>query len=169
VKAEQPLNFGAAIAGWLFPGAGQIVLGDRRRGVLAMIGILILFVGGLLIGGLDCVDKDEDRLWFIGQAAAGPIAFAAAYGNETLIKSGRFGELVPTPVSEAQTRSGMGQAKVSTFKGLAHANEFGTLFCFLAGLMNFVVILDAFIRPRMEDAHGRRGSDGQPFAGRTAP
>jgi hypothetical protein len=155
------MNFGALIAGWLFPGLGQIVLGERRRGVLAMTGVLILFVGGLLIGGLDCVDKDEDRLWFIGQAAAGPIAFAAAYGNEALIKSGRFGELVPTPVSDAQVRSGMGSAKVSTFKGLAHANEFGTLFCFLAGLMNFIVILDAFIRPRAEDTHGRRGTDGQ--------
>ncbi len=156
---EQPLNFGAAIAGWVFPGLGQILLGERRRGFLAMAGVLLLFVGGLFIGGLDAVDKDEDRLWFIGQAAAGPIAFAAAYGNDMLIKSGRFGELVPTPLSQQQMMMGATESKVSTLKGLAHANEFGTLFCFLAGLMNLIVVLDAFVRVPGETVYGRRDGD----------
>jgi hypothetical protein len=163
-KPERTLNVGAAILGWLVPGLGQIALGERRRGVYAMIGVLILFFGGLLIGGLDAVDRDEDFLWFIGQAATGPIAFGASWANDTLIKSGRFGELLPTPLSQMQMLTGVAGAQVSSLKGLAHANEFGTLFCFLAGLMNFVVVLDAASRPKAEPTRDRRASD----AGRTA-
>jgi hypothetical protein len=55
--------------------------------------------------------------------------------------------------------------QASAFKGLAHANEFGTFLAFLAGLMNACVILDALVRaPRSDRAtesamRGRRADD----------
>lgn len=154
---EQQLNFFPAFLGWLFPGVGQMVLGDRRRGLLAMAGVLLLFLGGVLVGGVDCVDKDEDRLWFIGQACAGPIAFATAYANDAWLKSGKVGELMPTPPPASGDPNAPKQ--VSSLKGLAHPNEFGTLFCFLAGLLNLVVILDAFVRAPVEPSRDRRAGD----------
>ena len=75
-----------ALLGWLFPGLGQIAAGNVRRGLFAMTGILVLFLSGILVGGIDSVDYREDRLWFYGQAGCGPIAFAAGFANESLLK-----------------------------------------------------------------------------------
>ncbi len=158
---EQPLNFFPAFLGWVFPGLGQIVLGERRRGFLAMGGVLLLFFSGILVGGIDAVDKDEDRLWFAGQACAGPIAFVAAFANESLLKSGRMGELLDTPSGGIPPTKPGEHGKISSRKGLAHPNEFGTLFCFLAGLMNLVIVLDAFNRMPAEAAQDRRAGDGK--------
>lgn len=158
---ETPMNLGAAALAWVFPGLGHVVLGQVRRGILAGTGVLILFVGGLLVGGLDAVDRKEDHLWFIGQAGAGPIAFGASFANEALLKSGRHGELLPAPTPYGMPPSPDGsRPTVSTSKGLAHANEFGTFFTFLAGLMNFVVILDALQRRREEPDVERRKQGG---------
>ncbi|MDZ4829642.1 MAG: DUF6677 family protein, partial [Phycisphaerae bacterium] len=167
---DQRINLGAALAGWVLPGLGHIMLGERRRGFFAMAGVMILLLTGLLVGGLDCVDRDEDRLWFVGQACAGPLVIGASFANDALIKSGRVGKLLDPPIQSGRLPPGTPPPpRVSTFKGLAHPNEFGTLLVFLAGLMNLVVILDAIVReplsPAMNSLSGRRSSDG---GGRTA-
>lgn len=155
---ESQLNFGAAVLGWVVPGLGQVVIGEKRRGILAMIGVLGLFFCGLLIGGLDCVDKQEDKLWFAGQAAAGPVAIGAAYANQALLKSAAPGSMVPTPPSPNEQAIGSPPRMVTKRKGLAHANEIGTLCCFLAGLMNMVVLMDALVRTPGVCPYERRGS-----------
>ena len=53
-----------------------------------MSGVLFLFLSGILVGGIDAIDRKEDSLWFIAQAGCGPIAFATSYANDTLLKSG---------------------------------------------------------------------------------
>ncbi len=155
-RNETTLNFGAAVLGWVVPGLGQILIGERQRGICVLIGILGLFTTGVFVGGLDCVDKDEDRLWFYGQAAAGPIAFGVAYANDALIKTGRMTELVPTPPSMMEQSQNLPGGTVPAAKGLAHANEFGTLLCFLAGLLNLVAILDALVRVKGQCPYDRK-------------
>jgi hypothetical protein len=78
---EDGLNWFEAALGWLLPGYGLIRLGHRRRGAWAMSAVLGLFASGLVIGGLDSVDRREDGLWFVMQAGAGPVAFAADPGT----------------------------------------------------------------------------------------
>jgi hypothetical protein len=145
-----------AILGWCFPGLGHIAAGNVRRGVYAMLGVLTLFLGGILVGGVDCVDRQEDSLWFIGQAGCGPIALAASFANDALLKTGKA-----APMIEMYTGA-PGGTSVSSFKGLAHANEFGTLFVFLAGLLNVCVLLDAAVREPKSDraTSGRRAGEG---------
>ena len=121
-NSQRRLTPGAAILAWLWPGLGHISLGHRRRGLLIMLGVLFLFVSGLLVGGVDCVDRRNDRLWFLAQSLCGPISFVADAVNQRLVQSNP---------GNVQWRS------------LAHVNEMGTLFIALAGLMNLVVILDA--------------------------
>lgn len=128
---------------WIWPGLGHISIGERGRGLRIMAGMLLLFFGGLLIGGIDSVDRREDSLWFLAQAGCGPLAFAADGANTMLLKSGRIGTLLPAPQPYNQKVAGPG---VSDRRGLAHPNEFGTLFIALAGLMNVAVILDAGFR-----------------------
>ncbi|MSQ90883.1 MAG: hypothetical protein EXS01_05760 [Phycisphaerales bacterium] len=142
-QLDQPLHWMAALFSWILPGFGQIMAGHRRRGALAMIGVLGLFLSGLLIGGVDSVDRREDPLWFYAQAGAGPIAFAADWANASLLKTGKVGELVESPPQNPRAAAPM----VSTFKTVTLASEIGILYCALAGLMNVVVVLDALKRP----------------------
>jgi len=118
------INPGAAIAACVWPGLGHIVGRHHKRGFLIMFGVLFLFISGLLVGGLDCVDRKEDSLWFIAQAGCGPIAFAADLINQNVIKK-------------------LPEEKRLLTVNPTHPNEIGTLFIAMAGLMNLVVILDA--------------------------
>ncbi len=121
---EPRFSPGAALAAWLWPGLGHILLGERKRGLYIMGGMLGLVLAGLLIGGLDAVDRREDRLWYFAQVLAGPVVVAADVVNQTYVKS------LP---AEQYMRS----------VSLGRVNEMGTLFIALAGLMNLIVILDA--------------------------
>ena len=105
-----------------------------------MFGILFLFFSGLFIGGLDAVDMKQDRIWFIGQAFNGPIAFIADFLNQSLIQN------QPEEIRVHRV-------------GLAHVNWLAMLFITLGGLMNLVVILDAFYPPNRMDHPQRRSED----------
>lgn len=145
--------FGAGVKGpllaLLLPGLGHLALGYRRRGLLAMAGVLGMFVTGLGIGGVDAVDSVEDFPWFIAQAGNGPIAFAADQVNQRALKAGKVGELLPVQApTDPLGRPLPGTFTVSSLKGVGAANEFGTLFIALGGMLNFVVVLDASRRQR---------------------
>ncbi len=128
---------------FVFPGLGHLATGHRRRGLVAMAAVCGMFACGLLVGGVDAVDRREDTPWFAAQAFNGPIAYAADWANQSLLKTGTLGELVPTPPSDdGFGRTAPGNPTVSTFRGLGAANEFGTLFIALGGLMNLVLALD---------------------------
>ncbi len=136
--------------------------GNVKRGMLAMSGVLFLFVCGVAVGGVDCIDRTEDRLWFIGQAGCGPITFGVDAINTAQLKSGAAAPLIELPPSVADPNP-----RASSFKGLAHANEFGTFFVFLAGLMNVCVVLDALVRAPKSDgiSSGRRTNDAAAVGG----
>jgi hypothetical protein len=131
-----------AILGWLIPGLGHVYIGERGRGMFVFAGVAFLWACGLLIGGIDSVDRKGDRLWFIAQAGTGPIAFVIDGLNNSLLKTGRTGELIDSPGPRGEDGRPT-SVKVNTFKSVAHANEYGTLYTALAGLMNIVALLDA--------------------------
>ena len=134
----------APLLGWVFPGLGHWVLGYRRRAALAMTAVAGMFACGLAVGGVDAVDSVEDGPWFIAQAGYGPAALAADWANQSVLKSGQVGELLPAVApADAQGRPVPGRHTMSSLKGLGAANEFGTLFIALGGLMNLVLVMDA--------------------------
>jgi len=141
--ADVTINPLAGLAAWAFPGLGHIVRGERRRGRLIMLGLLFLILCGLLVGGVDCVDRERDRLWFLAQALCGPIAFAADFVNQAYVH-------------------GMPEPQRDFAIAINKPNEMGTLFVALAGLMNLVVMLDAVFAPRRGEFVDRR-------AGRDTP
>jgi type 1 glutamine amidotransferase len=131
------------VLNWAFPGLGHVVLGHRKRGFLGMAAILGMFGCGLLIGGIDAVDSVEDAPWFIAQSGNGPIALATDWANQNILKTGKVGELLPAPAPlDPLGRPVPGKHTMSSFKGLGSANEFGTLFIALGGLMNFILVMD---------------------------
>lgn len=158
-----------AIAAVLFPGLGHLALGDPRRAAVIAFGVLGLFLGGLFIGGIDAVDSQEDRVWFIGQALNGPIAFAADYIHQNhfkgLARDPRTGNTIRRsayPGEHIESRpapgtSGPPQPLITdggtppSTKSLGRANELGTLFITVGGMLNLLVIIDAALnRPRRE-------------------
>ena len=148
-------GFRAPLLAMLLPGLGHLSLGYRRRGVLAMAAVLGMFASGLLVGGIDAVDSEEDFPWFLAQSLNGPIAYGTDWANRSMLKSGRVGTLLPTPPpTDAAGRPAQGRFTVSSLKGVGAANEFGTLFIALGGLMNLVLVMDV-TRREPADRPGR--------------
>ena len=115
-----PLCF---VLGWIWPGLGYAVIGERRRGALVMLGVLLLVIIGVLVGGVDVVDRRNDSLWFLPQLMTGPLAFVIDHLNATFVMTGRIGT-----------------------QSLGHVNEIGTLYIALAGLMNLAAMIDCATR-----------------------
>ena len=140
---DSAFNPAAGVAAWVFPGLGHFVRGEPRRGRLIMLGMLFLVLSGLLVGGVDSVDRKQDRLWFLAQSVCGPIVFAADAVNQ------RYVQKLPEP---------------ERFNSIAlnKPNEMGTLFVALAGLMNLVVILDALFSPKRSEFIDRRDGRAEP-------
>ena len=167
----------AGVAGLLLPGLGHIVLGQPRRAAAIMVGVLGLFFGGLLLGGIDTVDSREDRLWFYVHALNGPLAFAADWVNQNQFKawamevsiSGRpepvFRSSYPGEVRVDRAQNGRlpwpgltqtpqwGRAddydgQPGATKSVGKVNEIALLMCALGGMLNVVAVLDAIFNRR---------------------
>ncbi len=149
-----PFRWTALLLGLVFPGLGHWSIGEKGRAVRVIAGFLLLWFGGLLIGGPMSVafrspdystgnGMEERRLWFLPQAGAGPIAFATAAIGERLMPTGE------DDVIEITMPAG-GSGTISRYTPVGHAADFGTLFCALAGLMNLAVAIDAGRRPEPE-------------------
>jgi len=102
--SPQPL---AALLAFAFPGLGHLYLRQRRRAAMVALGVLGLFITGLLTAGIDAVDSgawyleklgratgkpvrwvrtDGDPIWFLGEMFCGPMAFAVDAYHQTQLK-----------------------------------------------------------------------------------
>ncbi len=171
----------AGVGGLLLPGLGHVLLGQPRRGVAIALGVLGLFFGGLLLGGIDTIDSREDRLWFYVHAFVGPLAFGAdwvnqnqfkawsmdaspmgrleptlrsSYPGEVLVTSAQGGSLpYPQLVQTPQWgSSGHFQGRPGAGKAVGKVNEVALLMCALAGMLNLVAVLDALFNRRRRES-----------------
>ena len=149
-----PFRWPSLLLGLVFPGLGHWMLGEKGRAIRVVAGFLLLWFGGLLIGGPMSVafrspgystgtGLEERRLWFLPQAGAGPIAFATAALGERLVPAGED-DLIEITLPDGSVGT------ISRDTPIGHAADFGTLFCALAGLMNVAVAIDAGRRPEPE-------------------
>ncbi len=168
------------IAGLLaaaLPGAGHVYLGQARRGIYAGVGILGMFFGGILVGGIDVIDRREDPVWFIGQAFVGPLAFGVDYVHQTRFKVKALepvrmpGTTVsrevirsagPNEGRDPRTGAAVSGGTPPARKSIGKVNELGTLFATIAGMINAIVIIDAAFP-------GRRRAKGVGESAATSP
>jgi hypothetical protein len=143
-----------ALASWVLPGLGYVLIGHRARGMTVGATIILLFVLGLLIGGIRVIEVP-------GYQANGNMAYDQA-GTWALLSS-PVGELRDKPWSILQMLNGpmflvssVGSVvAASTGAGTAsHArvNEIGTLYTAVAGLLNLLAMIDASYRAGREAA-----------------
>ncbi len=130
----------AALLAWLFPGAGHFFLGARREGAVYLalvLGALGLGVG--LGGNLAMVDPRLPVLSGLhvfsnlGLGPMEPLLRTTLYGAPTYVRHGEAPPaLGPAPVTRRWRRS------------FARWSAYGNGYMTLAGLMNLLVILDAW-------------------------
>lgn len=106
----------AFVLGWLIPGLGHISVKKFRRGVVFFLCITCMTILGLLMGGK-----------IYGFQTENPLTILAFFSDLGLGVTYLLAKLVPF---------GLGSLKSITF-------EFGTAYIAGAGLMNFLIALDA--------------------------
>jgi len=127
-----------AVAGWVAPGLGHILLGERRRGIILMVCISGMWLGGVLVGGMGVVDWQRPNapfLWF-GQAFIAPTLAANWAINRTA------GPLIPldqTPLDDADNA-------LSYRPSFNRVEEQGVLYTAIAGLLNLMAVIDVLYR-----------------------
>ncbi len=118
-----------ALAGWLVPGAGYWLIGQRTRGLAVGVCVIALFLLGILIAGIAVVEAPGfgaggcivsrvlQKPWFLGQVMTGPLGLIGAW----------IGHGVADDYPAAKARLG----------------EIGTLYTAIAGMLNLLAMIDA--------------------------
>ena len=104
-------------AAWAVPGAGHLWLGRAQKGLIFLVALPLMFAAGLWM---------EGRLFPFDLAQ--PLVVLAAFAD--------IGLGVPYFVAKAM---GVGAGRV-----IAQSFEYGNAFLIVAGLLNMLVVLDAF-------------------------
>lgn len=139
------INLAAPILAWLLPGLGHWSLGYRRRGIRIGVGILSIYVLGLLIGGLYVIDSKNARWWYYGQCLAGPATPIIHYW----LVAGHEPPDVPPDSASADT------GRLYVTPSFSHVNEVGTLYTTIAGMLNLVALFDVlYLAPARKPIDG---------------
>lgn len=136
----------AAVAAWILPGLGHLILGERQRAAVLATAIGGLWLLGVLIGGIGVIDhrdysegsRVKFSLWFLGQMLTGPTIAADAYHQHLKAQSQRTLGHLPQPYD---------QPRPIYVPSFGHVAETGTLFTALAGMLNLLVMIDAAYAP----------------------
>jgi hypothetical protein len=108
------------VASWAIPGAGHLWLGRRRKGLILLVALPLMFAIGLAIHGR--------LLWPIPVDISDPLVCLAALadlgiGATYFVASG--------------LGYGAGDVRAATY-------EYGNTFLIVAGLLNLLVVIDAY-------------------------
>jgi len=131
--------FVACVLAWLFPGLGHVYLGKKVRAAVFFAVVLIMFTLGVASDGAASLIEERQPLTVLAtfdNVATGPIDLASrylTYGRIVYVLPGEEGDPRRTELMEKlRTR-----VRSVTY-------EYGSTFLLTAGLMNILLILDAF-------------------------
>ncbi len=105
------------IAAWAIPGAGHLWLGRRQKGVTFLVALVLMFLCGLWL---------EGRIF----------PFEPSQPLVALASLADLGIGIPLLVAKGMS-AGAGRVVAITY-------EYGNAFLMVAGLLNMLVVLDAF-------------------------
>lgn len=110
--------------GWLIPGGGHLLQGKWRRGLMQGAAVIVMFMAGLWLGGHLFPTAAQES-----QSANSLLQLPAVIANAGT--GALYGLCWLTNVGFRE------QARLPTF-------EYGNTFLLVAGLLNYLVMLDAF-------------------------
>lgn len=144
----------AAFLAWLIPGAGHYYQRRYLKSAIFSISILSTFLIGMLVGGGRCVyaswNKVDARWQYVLQAGVGLPALPAAYQAYRVNKNlpPAMGGFMAPPAS-INDLSEWNEKSSSGF-------DMGTLYTMIAGLLNILVVFDAWGGPLPPPAKPQR-------------
>ena len=110
----------AAILAWLVPGLGHFYLGHRSKALILLCGILAAFVIGVVLADFEAISVPVHKYAFFAQmGTGGPTLFVL------LVTGGKVSD---------------------TGRAVDPLHSVGLLYTMVAGLLNFVVVCDAYER-----------------------
>ena len=124
-SASPPVRVAAVIAAWLVPGGGHLILGRYWRGLLFLVLITGSFFFGLSLHG---------RLYW---PAADSTSMFKVDLISVLWSFAQFGAGSCYLLAQALGLGSIPQPEAPTY-------EYGNTFMFLAGLLNYLLVMDAF-------------------------
>lgn len=120
--AKKRNPWGVALAGWLVPGWGHLLIGERAKGTLFGIMIIATFAVGLALGSFRNVFIGPGRWALLAQIPGGvPALLSFLHAHVTGLRA------VPQDVS-------------------IRIYDIGTLYTSVAGLLNALIAFDAGVR-----------------------
>ncbi|TWT48244.1 DUF6677 family protein [Botrimarina hoheduenensis] len=180
----------AALLAWLFPGLGHLYQGRIAKGVLFGVAIVALFVFGFVVGGgrvayaatgpvLPSPVRFVMERWpFPCQAGIGAVAIPA------LMERARYnagegpllgGAFYPPRTGERAARGPKIESRDTAGNTVTHPDELaqwhyeygyyfelGTIYTVVAGLLNLLVVYDAYSGPLVQLTPPRDQSDNGP-------
>jgi hypothetical protein len=102
------------LAAWLVPGAGHLVLKEKRHAVIIFVTIVLTFGIGLYIGSIGIINPVGAKPWYVAQVMNSPAVAVLGHFATT----GRY------PV-------------------YGRPNEIGQIYTSIAGLLNLLCIVNA--------------------------
>lgn len=116
----------AALLSWLVPGSAHLRLGQKDKGLLVLGAIVLTWALGLSFAAGHAVDRPMMSAWWIGQVPFGGGALLATFTTAPL--------------------------RLTELTGIPTHMELGVCLCTVAGLMNLVVIVDAYTLAEQQGA-----------------
>jgi len=117
VTSERGTLVLVCLAAWAVPGAGHLWVGRRQKAIVFFLALIAMFATGLMLEGRIFPFEPSEPLVFL----------------EAVANIGVGGPWLAARLMEA----GAGTVTAVTY-------EYGNAFLIVAGLLNFLVILDAF-------------------------
>jgi len=160
-----------ALAGWILPGSGYLIIGQRSRGITIGLTIIILFFLGLLIGGVRELEVPGygPTANKIRVASRGGFGASEAYASDDLEegpwvmtrhpldeirnKPWSIPQIMMGPIDllcdmwslQASQRVSEASHAIGT-RSHSRTNEIGVLYTAVAGLLNLLAIIDSAYR-----------------------
>jgi hypothetical protein len=168
-----------ALAGWLVPGGGYLLVGERARGLTIGITVVVLFFLGLLIGGVRALEvpgwDEQGRQIRLNERGYKVHPDDASYDradwvlrrsvlSEVRAKPWSIAQVLTGPVavvgawwsiSAASDPDGDGERTAAGVLSHGRMNEIGVLYTAVAGMLNLLAMIDASHRATQAQAFVR--------------
>ncbi len=102
------------LAGWIIPGGGHLVIGEKAKAAVIFAGVTLAFVLGIYVGSIGVINPIAERLWYIPQMMVSPVV--KFLGGITV------------------------RNEISSF---GKPNEIGQIYTSMAGMLNLLCIVNA--------------------------
>ena len=110
-------SFFLAVVGllsWIVPGAGHLLIKERKRAAIIFITITGIFLTGLYVGSIGIIDPVGGKAWYIAQMMVSPLVAVMSHITDS-----------------------------SQYDVYGHPESIGQIYTSIAGLLNLLCILSA--------------------------